>query len=402
MPASSSALPLRGASPAAIGTATAGISGSKAAALNAQIQAISTAGNMNELIETIPSRYRPILGPILREMQDVHGKFCNAQKHLAALRAHQTNGTWQSYIAGMHDPFAAIQTSKEARPSLEQPLADAQTWFRVMKEEALSKVIALKQAEVENLENLSSPPVIRDRCSSDLDKDWANLKKALGKYTEDDGSGKGIAVPGFFKSEYSSAKELVPTWVAKSWDFTRIKSTKLSKELEKKAELARQATDAMEVDGPVTSETLNETVAKAVAAALRQQNKPAGNKRGKDKVRSAQRPTPIATNSSLGKRKEPEHEEVPRRQHPEQTLRHQSQGLPKRRKTETECERRGIGPFTKEGQEGQEDLIRSKRWSVTNPSSIPREILDLAPETALSIIQSRVPLTTVSNADIRN
>ena len=45
--------------------------------------------------------------------------------------------------------------------------------------------------------------------------------------------------------------------------------------------------------------------------------------------------------------------------------------------------------------------MRSCRWSVSNPSSIPREIPDLAPETALSIIQSRVPLTTVSNADIQ-
>ena len=82
----SASLFVRGASPAAIGTATEGISGSKAATLNAQIQAISTAGTMNELIETIPSRYRPLLAPILREMQDIHGKFCNAQKNLATDR----------------------------------------------------------------------------------------------------------------------------------------------------------------------------------------------------------------------------------------------------------------------------------------------------------------------------
>ena len=66
-----------------------------------------------------------------------------------------------------------------------------------------------------------------------------------------------------------------------------------------------------------------------------------------------------------------------------------------------DCEQRGIRSFCKEGEEGKEDFIRSCHWSVSNPSSIPREILDLAPETALSIIQSRVPLTTVSNADIR-
>ena len=189
--------------------------------------------------------------------------------------------------------------------------------------------------------------------------------------------------------------------MAKSWDFTRIKSSKLSKELEKKKELAQQAAAAM--DTSPDGETLTETVAKAVAAALRQQNKPAGNKRGKEKVRIAKNSVPIATNSSLGKRKEPWTEEVPSGQHPEHTLRLKSQGLPKRHKTETNCEQRGIGSFCKEGEleEGKEDFIRSCRWSVSNPSSIPREILDLAPEIALSIVQSRVPLTTVSNADIR-
>ena len=188
--------------------------------------------------------------------------------------------------------------------------------------------------------------------------------------------------------------------MAKSWDFTRIKSSKLSKELEKKKELAQQAADAMDTV-PDGGETLTETVAKAVAAALRQQNKPAENKRGKDKVRVAKNSVPIATNSSLGKRKEPWIEEVPRGQHPEQTLWHKSHGLPKCRKTETGCEQRRIGSFFKEGEEGKEDYIRSCRWSVSNPSSIPKEILDIAPETALTIIQSRVPLTTVSNADIR-
>jgi hypothetical protein len=133
-------------------------------------------------------------------------------------------------------------------------------------------------------------------------------------------------------------------------------------------------------------------------AALRLQNKSVKKERGKNKVPSSQRHNPIATNSSLGKRKEAYRDEVLLRQRPEQTLRHKSQGLPKRRKTETQNEREGIGARS---QEGEEDLIRSKRWSVSNPSSIPREILDLTPETALSIIQSRVPLTTVSNADIR-
>ena len=171
MTLSSSALPLRGASPAAIGTAMAGIAGSKAATLTATLQAISTAGNMNELIDTIPSRYRPLLAPILREMQDIHGKFCNAQKNLASLSTHQTNGTWPSFLAGMHDPFASVQMAKEARSPMSQSLGEAQTWFRLQKEEALNKVIALKEAKVECLEKLYSPPNIRDRCSNALDSD---------------------------------------------------------------------------------------------------------------------------------------------------------------------------------------------------------------------------------------
>jgi hypothetical protein len=334
-------------------------------------------------------------------MQDIHGKFCNAQKNLATLHAHQTSGTWPSFLAGMHDPFASIQTSKEARPSLSQPLTEAQTWFRLQKEEALCKIIALKQAEAEYLENLSSPPVIRGRCSNALDNDWAALQKALGKFTEDDGSGKGINVPQFFKSEFAMSKDLVASWVAKSWDFTRIKSSKLSKELEKKKELAQQATDAMDT-GADGTEALSVTVQKAVDAALRLQNKSVKKERGKKKVQLPQKQYPIAADSSLGKRKEPYRDEaLLLRQNPENTLRH-SQGFPeKRRKTETRCKRDGFGSFEKEGQEGKEDFIRSSRWSVSNPSSIPREILDLAPETALSIIQSRIPLTTVSKADVR-
>ena len=319
-------------------------------------------------------------------MQDIHRKFCNAQKNLATLRAHQKNGTWPSFLAGMNDPFASVQTAKEARSPLSQFLSDSQKWFRLQKEEALCKVIALKEAEVQSLENLYSPSVFRDRCSKELDNDWASLKNALGKFTEDDGSGQGITVPGFFKAEFSSAKELIPSWVAKCWYFTRIKSTKLSKELEWKTELAQQAADAMEIDSE--KQTLQERVQKAVEAALRQQNKPAGKTKSRsNKVIPPQQYDPTTSNSSLGKRKEPYRDEACL--YPEQTLRHQkSQGLQKRRKTETSIERTRIGSFPeeREGGQGKEDFIRSLSWSVNNPSSIPREILDLTPETALTII----------------
>ena len=147
----------------------------------------------------------------------------------------------------------------------------------------------------------------------------------------------------------------------------------------------------MQIDSK--NQTLQETDQKAVEAALRKQNKPAGKiKSRSNKVLPPPKYNPTASNSSLGKRKEPRDEAC---LYPEQTLRHQeSRGLQKRRKTETSIERPRIGAFPEEGEKGQrkEDFIRSAHWSVNNRSSIPREILDLAPETALTIIQSRVPL----------
>ena len=100
----------------------------------------------------------------------------------------------------MHDPFGSIQMSKEARSPRSQSLTNAQNWYKNVKEQALAKVISLKEAQVEHLEKRYSPPVIQDRCSKELDNEWANLKKALGKFTEDDRSGYGIAIPGFFKT----------------------------------------------------------------------------------------------------------------------------------------------------------------------------------------------------------
>ena len=117
--------------------------------------------------------------------------------------------------------------------------------------------------------------------------------------------------------------------------------------------------------------TLQETVQKAVEAALRQQNKPAGKTKSRsNKVLPPQKYSPTASNSSLGKRKEPCRDEACL--YPEQTLRHkESQVLQKRRKAETPIERTRIGPFPEEREEGQGklDIIRSARWSVNNPSS---------------------------------
>jgi hypothetical protein len=177
------------------------------------------------------------------------------------------NGSWPTFLAGMHVPFNSILMSKEAHSPLSLSMTRATTWFKLLTEEALCKVISLKEAEVLCLEILYSPAVIRDCCSKDLDNNLASLKRALGKYNKEDAKGKGIAIPHFFKNEYDSSKDLILSWVAKSWDFRRIKSTKLSKELEKKMELAWKAAD--EMDTTSDGETLTEMVQKAVAATLR-------------------------------------------------------------------------------------------------------------------------------------
>ncbi|KAG0632724.1 hypothetical protein HOY80DRAFT_1006579 [Tuber brumale] len=298
MSSSSKNLFVRGSSPAAgIAFAMAGNASDPNDILESSEHSISVAGSMNELILTMPSRYLPLLAPILREMQDVHDKLCNARRGLATLEGHQTAGTWPPYIAGMHNPFDSVQITKVARSATLPSLEKARTWFRLQKEEALSRVIEIKQAEVDALAKNCSPATVGDLMLTELNMDWESLKKALGKSTaEVDEEGKplekplGINIPKFFHREIALARKLVPVWVAKSWDFTRIKSTKLSKELEKKHALAAEAAASADVEmgGMDSSVPISKTVADAVDAALRQRNKPGMSKQrgGSRKYRS--------------------------------------------------------------------------------------------------------------------
>jgi hypothetical protein len=368
-----------------------------------QHRAIGAASCLNDLIELIPSRYQAILSPILRNMHKVHEKHQNAQKALAALKTNQTNGTWPSFIAGMHNPFSSVQITKESLPALADELKSANDWFKKQKESALTMVIALKEGEVEHLEKQCSPSVTRDLMLLKCSEDWASLKKSLGSHVENPTPSKGIAIPTFFSDEYANVKGLVPIWAAKAWDFTRIRSQKLSLALEKKKELAEQASDAMDVDQPVLDKTMQKTVEDLVLATMRQKNKPAGNKqRGRNQVISPSNLLLSATNSSLGKRKKacPSGTEEEPLRSPE-AKRYKNLGHSRHHETETNCEYLELGPSSETGQEELENKIRSSKWSVAKPSSIPKEILDLPREQALSIIQSRVPLTMVSNADLK-
>jgi hypothetical protein len=270
---------VREASPAAATFANAGMHTSSIPEKVANsTHAISTVGSMNDLIATVPSRFRTFIAPILRDMQDVHGKYCNAEKALHSLKAHQTAGTWPTFIAGMHNPFSSIQVTKESKATLADPLKEANTWFTLQKEEALSRVIALKQAEVTHLKKQCSPPVVQDLLLAALKEDQLSCTKELGKFTEAT-PGVGIKLPTWFENDYVLAQLLAPIWTAKVLDFTRIKSQKLSKELEKKIELAAEARSEMDGVEYTATPELQKTIKDAVDAALRQKNEPASNLR---------------------------------------------------------------------------------------------------------------------------
>ncbi|PWW73853.1 hypothetical protein C7212DRAFT_346566, partial [Tuber magnatum] len=145
-------------------------------------------------------------------------------------------------------------------------------------------IIAIKKNEVGILEKECSPAHVSSRLEQALKKDWETLKHDLGKFTPE---GTGINIPTFFKDEMNLALKLVPSWTAKAWDFTRIKSERLAKDIAKKAELANAALSAMDVDPPASS-TLQKTIDDAVKAALRQQNKSAGQKRGRQQAKGKQ------------------------------------------------------------------------------------------------------------------
>jgi hypothetical protein len=385
--------------------ASSGLAGEDPDAIfNVARQAISSATSMDALIATISSRYKGIVAPVLRSALDVCGKLNTARKTLAGYQQNKDSGTWPSFISGMHNPFTAIQPSKEARSALSDSLSEANTWFRLQKEEALAKVIHLKELEVEHLDKLCSLASIEAQIVKVLDADWETILVSLEKYTEkgkkpEDTGEIGKHIPSFFKQDLALAKRLANLWATQVWDFTRIKSQKTISLLERKKDLAAQA-DVPMADAP----TMESMVQKAVQDAMKDLNLQ-GKKQNRGQVclLNTLNPHNHVTNSSLGKRKQARDEEV------------RTTACPKRARTEeghqtvSECwhHYEKASPGCKwckrwaEKEAGKEELVRSCKWNLSRPTSFPKQILDLPTDLAVSIIQSRIPLTQVADADLK-
>ncbi|KAG0637389.1 hypothetical protein HOY80DRAFT_1051834 [Tuber brumale] len=251
-----------GASPATSAFSSAVQSGSNIGDIaSVATYATSTASTVNKLIDTVPSHYRVLLARILWDVQDIHSKLCALQKSFSVLEDYQMAGRWPHFIMGIHNPFEAIQPTKECCSSLTPKVAEAIGWFKLQKEADLCK----------------------------LNKDWDTVEHSLGKYTE---NGNGINILTFFHDELAFAKELTPIWVAKAWDFTRIKYKKLSKKLEKKKALAEQAVNKMDIDPPASA-NWQKMIDPAVQAALRR-NGPTTNTHKRGQVKR----TPVKGNNA--------------------------------------------------------------------------------------------------------
>lgn len=327
-------------------------------------------------------------------MLDVSGKLNSVRKTLAGYRDHPAAGTWPAFIAGMHNPFASIHPTREAAPALASEISEANTWFRLQKEEALVKMISLKVHEIDHLEKISSLQAMEDRVVQALDADWAALMVSLEKFTEKgkapEGTGLvGKSIPSCFKDNLAKAKSLAPLWVAKIWDFTRIKTQKTITLVEHKKGLAAQASEDVDMEPP----TVEKLVDDAVQTALKGLNLQ-GVKGQPGQVSHLINFDTYHTNSLLCKRKTACEEEVRTAPSPKkartqdedhQTVRacryHQEAIL--------DC--KWCRLWAKE-EARTEVIVRSCKWNLSKPSSLPKQILDLPRDKALSIIRSRMPI----------
>ncbi|KAG0632694.1 hypothetical protein HOY80DRAFT_1067326 [Tuber brumale] len=289
---------LRGASPAAIATATAGFAGNDPAKVVEFTQhAIASASSMDALIGTISTGYRGIIAPVLRNALDIAGKLNTARRTLAGYVEHRTLGRWPPFISGMHNPFASIQPAKEARSVLSALLSDANSWFKKQKEEALGKVIDLKEAEIDHLDKLCSPSALEDQIVKTLDTDWDATLRSLGlvvgggKMPEQTGT-VGKTIPAILRADLNVAKGLAPFWAAKVWDFTRVKSQKSLSLLEQKKDLVAKASEEMDVDSPSVEQMVKDAVQTAMEG-LSLQSTGRGQAKGKQPAQKKRSAPPL-------------------------------------------------------------------------------------------------------------
>ncbi|PUU72221.1 hypothetical protein B9Z19DRAFT_1069933 [Tuber borchii] len=225
---------LRAASPTMIASAQAAVRGSDVPDVKAYTtHAISMAKDFNDLITSMPTRYRHLLGDPLRSMQATNLKYCNALQAFNQLQQHQANETWPSYLASMKNPFDSIQVTKEASSSLAASITKANTWFREQRVQALQTATALKKEEAEILCKTCSPQTVTSQLLDLVKADWVALKRAHGRYVLPatvDAEGNqleqktGTDIPGFLKVDYELALEMTPIWVSRTWSFSQDKA----------------------------------------------------------------------------------------------------------------------------------------------------------------------------------
>ena len=418
MSASSSAKPygnnskkamfLRAPSPAAIASAHAGFGGDDPKkVIEFTKHSIATASGIDALIVTASSRYRGIIGPLLCAMLATSSKLARARTTLANYHEDKTLGRFPSFINGMHNPFKSIQPAREATTALSSDLSAANDWFREQKEEAFNKVIHLKEQEVTHLAKLCAPSKQTQVIVKALDDDWSemlkNIDASVEKGTDSDGDEipAGSAIPEIMKDSLAIAKGLAPYWVAKIWDFTRVKTQKSVDLVNEKKNLVAKA-DVDMADAPDMKQLAKDGLMDAL------KDMKLDGTLGGQVCNSVNSISYHVTNSSLGKRKTActteEDQPCPSRT-PEPSA--------KRPRTQTstkevrECTRHYEFPqkeckwckrwASKEAE--SEEIVRHSKWTPSKPSSLPRQILDLPTDKAISLIQSRMPLSQIVDAD---
>ena len=198
------------------------------------------------------------------------------------------------------------------------------------------------------------------------------------------------------------AGKLTETWVAKDWSLTKVKSDRNAEVLAKKKALADDAEegDPMEVDPTNLEKLVAKSVASAVQSALKARDGPKTNTRRRAQVNGSNPSShSYVTNSSIGKRKSPWTEEArpdlrQKRSHSqaeawEEFKAYDRQTIPQNERTEFRTKT-----------EATEEQVRACKWTPAKPSSLPRQILDLPRNVAISLIQSRMPISQVSRADL--
>ena len=400
-------LSMRSASPAAIASANAAVTGSSVGDIAAfTSHAISSAGSINDLISTIPSKYKHMLSPLLRELPIVHEKLCNARRALANLTDCRTKQIWPNYLPAIPNPFDSIQVTREAKSALLPLSLAAKDWHSETKTKVLNDIVVYKEAEVAALEEACLPSALVERILKIIKDDWTVFERSFGKHIlppKADGTPEDVGpkISNCWKADYELALELTPVWVAKVWDFCRVKAQRADAAVLKKRTLVAEASSSKDPDSMDWTPSNLDKVAEEVMKRMEAQKGKPSQARGQVSLASKTKST-FVTNSLLGKRKASEQEGSTARRQKGSTAGN-SQELPEEcphhwTKEATEsCIRCGVRALA---EEEQIEIIRNCKWSPAKPSSIPKQIFDLPREKAIFLIQSRLPYTQVMEADL--